>query len=191
MNTNLAYQYEDERPSEIIGGKVVMMAGASINHNRITGNIYRIFSAYLKGKPCESFNDGVKLFLDEANQFIPDGMIVCDKDKVKEDGVYGAPDLVLEVLSPSTAKNDRGKKKYAYERAGVREYWIVNPADKTVEVYLPRDGRLVLDNTYSIYPDFMFDHLLTEAERAAIPESFKCSLFDDLEIRLEDVFDRV
>jgi len=53
MQSDLAYQYEDERPSEIIGGKVVMMAGASINHNRITGNIYRIFSAYLKGKPCE------------------------------------------------------------------------------------------------------------------------------------------
>jgi len=191
MQSNLAYQYEDERPSEIIGGKVVMMAGATVKHNHISGNIFSIFHRYLKGKKCIPFGDGTKLFLDEDNQFIPDGMIVCDKDKVKEDGVYGAPDLVVEVLSHSTAKNDRGKKKDAYERVGVGEYWIVDPANKTVEVYLLKEERFVLDNTYSIYPDFIFDHLLTEAERAAIPESFKCSLFDDLEIRLEDVFDRV
>lgn len=189
MNTNLEYQ--EERREELIGGKVVMMAGASVNHNHISGNISYIFHRYLRGKQCTPFGDGTKLFLEEDNQFIPDGMIVCDKDKIKEDGVYGAPDLVVEILSPSTAKNDRGTKKDAYERAGVREYWIVNPADKTIEAYLLRDGRLVLDNTYSIYPDFMFEHLLTEAERAALPESFKCSLFDDLEIRLEDVFDRV
>jgi len=191
MQSNLAYRYEDERPSEIIDGKAVMMAGASVSHNHISGNIFSIFHHYLRGKKCTPFDDGTKLFLEGDNQFIPDGMIVCDKDKIKEAGVYGAPDLVVEVLSPSTAKNDRGKKKDAYERAGVREYWIVNPADKTVEVYLLQDGHFVLDNTYSIYPDFMLNHLLTEAERAALPESFKCSLFDDLEIRLDDVFDRV
>jgi len=190
MQSNLAYQYEDERPSEIIDGRVVMMAGASINHNRIAGNIHHIFSAFLRGKPCEPFGDGPELHLEEGEHYIPDGMIVCDKDKIKRNWVEGAPDLVVEVLSPSTAKNDRGLKKDTYERAGVREYWIVEPSNRSIEVYLNRDGKFHLDNVYVVYPPEDIAEMKPE-EQAALPESFKCSLFDDLEIRLEDVFDRV
>ena len=113
MNTNLAYQ--DYPAEELIGGKFVAMSPSpAINHNRVIGNIYRIFAHYLNGRRCEPFADGVDVYLTEEDRFIPDMMVVCDPDKVKADGVYGAPDLVVEVLSPSTAQYDRGRKMKVY-----------------------------------------------------------------------------
>ena len=117
-------------------------------------------------------------------------MIVCDPDKIKSDGVHGAPDLVVEVLSPSTVKNDRAHKKDVYERCGVREYWIVNPADKTVEQYFLQNGKFSLYETYAILPDWMLAKMKPE-EREGVAQSFKCSLYDDLAISLEDIFARV
>ena len=140
MGGNLAYQ--EERREELVGGKVVMMAPASSNHNRIAGNIYYIFRRYLNGKKCEPFADGENVYLTDCDHFVPDFMVVCDPDKVKADGVYGAPDLVVEVLSPSTAQYDRGRKMRVYAQCGVREYWIVSPGDRTVEQYLPEGDSL-------------------------------------------------
>ena len=188
MNTNLAYQ--DAFPEELINGKVVAMSPAATNHNRISGRIFSIFDHYLSGKKCEPFADGENLFLSEKNHFIPDVMIVCDPDKIKSDGVHGAPDLVVEVLSPSTAKNDKGYKKEAYAAAGVKEYWIVSPNDKLLEQYLLKDGQFILHDVYVIHPDYELAKM-TEEERAALVTEFKCSLYDDLLISLEDVFRRV
>lgn len=125
-----------------------------------------------------------------ACEQIPDGMVVCDRSKIKFDGVHGAPDLVVEVLSPRTAKNDRRHKMEVYASSGVREYWIVDPANKSVEQYLQEDGRLALRAVYAICPDYMLD-MMTEAERAAIQTKFQCSLFNDLTIHLEDIFENV
>lgn len=189
MNQNLAYQ--EAYWEELIGGKLVAMSPRPVvNHSRISGNIYKIFSNFLNGKPCEAFPDGVDLYLTEEDQYIPDGMVVCDPDKIRPNGVYGAPDLVVEVLSPSTAGIDRGRKKDVYERCGVREYWIVSPAEKTVEQYLLRDGVLRHHQTYAVFPDWMLEKMKPE-ERASVVKEFKCSLYDDLTIRLEDVFARV
>ena len=119
MNTNLAYQ--DYPAEELIGGKFVAMSPRpSVNHNHVSFNIARIFADYLKGKRCTPFADGVDLYLTDEDRFIPDMMVVCDPDKVKADGVYGAPDLVVEVLSPSTAQYDRGRKMRVYAQCGVR-----------------------------------------------------------------------
>lgn len=189
MSENLAYQ--EEAREELINGKIVMMSPRpSVNHNFVAGNIYHIFASYLHGKKCTPFADGTDLYLSENDRFIPDGMIVCDWNKIKSDGVYGAPDLVVEVLSPSTVKNDRDIKKDAYAKAGIKEYWIVDPANKTVEIYLLHDGQYQLDNVYSVFPDFMLAKM-SDDERAAVTTEFKCSLFDDLLIRLEDIFLRV
>lgn len=105
----------DQSPAEIIGGRVVMMSPARTDHQRVARNIARFFGNYLEGKTCEVFGDGALLYLSEENQFIPDGMIVCDPGKIREDGVHGAPDLVVEILSPSTASNDRIIKKISME----------------------------------------------------------------------------
>ncbi len=188
MNTNLAYQ--DEWREELINGEAVAMSPAASNHNRIAGDIYGIFWSYLKGKKCEPFGDGEAVFLTKKDHFIPDFMVVCDPDKVKDDGVHGAPDLVVEVLSPGTAKNDRGHKRDVYAQCGVREYWIVSPGDKSVEQYVQKDGGLVLQEVYSIRPAFMLDRM-SEKERAAAATEFQCSLFGDLTIRLDDIFKRV
>ena len=184
MNTNLAYAYDCRE--ELINGKVVAMSPAASNHNRIAGDIYGIFWSYLRGKKCEPFGDGEAVYLTEVDHFIPDFMVVCDPDKVKSNGVHGAPDLVVEVLSPGTTKNDRGRKMDVYGQCGVREYWIVNPNEKTVEQYIQDNGRLVLHDVYFIPPDYT-----PEKELAEIAKEFQCSLFDDLTIRLEDIFERV
>ena len=193
IDGNLAYKLDcssDLYWEEVIDGKVVMMAPARVNHHRVSGNIYRIFSSFLKGRKCEPFQDGVGVILSDTEQYIPDMMVVCDPDKVQDKGVVGAPDLVVEVLSPGTAKNDRGHKKDVYERYGVREYWIVNPADLTVEQYVLTDGKFVLREVYHKYTaSWLAD--MKEEERAAVVTEFHCTLFDDLTIRLDDIFGRV
>lgn len=185
MSDNLACQ--DELREELLDGELVMMAPASSGHTYVDDNILSIFKNYLKGKICIPFGDGLLVHLTEKDAFVPDVMVVCDRGKIRRNGVYGAPDLVAEVLSPSTAKRDRGYKKSVYERCGVAEYWIVDPSGKSIEVYLLRDGRYELDGLYTLYPAEELEEM-TDEEKAAVVTQFKCHLFDDLTIRLEDVF---
>lgn len=185
---NLAYR--EERRVELIGGKVVAMSPRpAFNHNQVSYNISRLFGNYLYGKKCTPIADGMDLFLDDDNQFVPDFMVVCDPDKIKPDGIHGAPDLVVEVLSPSTAKNDKTHKKDVYARYGVREYWLVGPGDKYVEVYRSNGSEFILHDIYTLHEDWQLAQMSDE-ERAAVVTHFKCSLFDDLDIALEDIFYR-
>ena len=185
MSDNLAYQ--EERREELIGGKVVMMAPASAEHVYTAGSIYNIFKNYLKGKNCIPFSDGLLVHLTDDNKFVPDMMVVCDRSKIKSDGVHGAPDLVVEVLSPSTAKDDRTRKKGVYEACGVPEYWLVSPTDKSIEVYLLESGKYILHDVYTVRPDWVLAQM-TDEERSAVVTEFKCHLYDDLLIRLDDIF---
>ena len=185
MSDNLAYQ--EERREELIGGRVVMMSPASAEHVYTAGSIYNIFKNYLKGKNCIPFSDGLLVHLTDENKFVPDMMVVCDRSKIKSDGVHGAPDLVVEVLSPSTAKDDRTRKKEVYEACGVPEYWLVSPTDKSIEIYLLESGKYILHDVYTVRPDWVLKQM-TDEERAAIVTEFKCHLYDDLIIRLDDIF---
>jgi len=187
MNGNLAYQ--EQRREELIGGKVVLMAPAATDHNRIAGNIFFLFRSYLKGRRCEPFGDGEKVFLTKTEHYIPDFMVICDPDKIKPDGVHGAPDLVAEILSPSTMRNDKFGKKAVYAKCGVREYWIVSPGDKSVEVYRTDGAEFLFHDVYTLRPEWELANM-SEEERAAVVTHFKCSLFDDLDISLEDIFYR-
>ena len=190
MSENLAYQEEFAFREELIGGKLVAMSPRpSINHNRISYNIATLFDNYLRGKKCTPFADGTDLYLSSTDHFIPDFMVVCDPDKIKRTHIQGAPDLVVEVLSPGTAKNDRGYKKDVYEASGVREYWIVDPSNRSVEVYLLQNGRYVLDSHYTRYSEEELEEM-SEEERAAVVTHFQCSLYDDLELSLDDIFYR-
>ncbi len=188
MDNNLAHQ--EEPKEELIGGEVVMMLPRpSVNHNRVAFNIAVLFDNYLKGKRCTPFSDGTDLYLTEGDRFIPDVMIVCDPDKIKANGVHGAPDLVVEVLSPSTMWNDRTHKKDVYAQCGVREYWLVDPVSKSIEIYRADGGAFVLHSVYALHADWELKQM-TEEERAAVVTHFKCSLFDDLDISMEDIFYR-
>ena len=185
MNENLAYQ-EDWR-EELIGGRLVAMAPATIDHARIKRNVTTLLDNYLSGRTCEVLPDGAAVYLSENDYYYPDVVVVCDPDKIRADGVYGAPDLVVEVLSPGSIHYDRGRKKDVYEDAGVREYWIISPGDKSVEQYLLEGGRFRLGASCAVLPAWMLSRM--DAAHIRDPKSeFKCSLYDDLVIRAADLF---
>ena len=188
MSGALAYQ-EDYADYEIINGQTYMMSRPSMNHVRIEKNIVESFDRYLEGKRCEAILEQDVYFSEEDN-FIPDVMIVCDPEIVKDDGIHGTPDLIVEILSPSTARKYKIDKKFKYEKYGVKEYWIVNPLDKSVEVYLRKDDKLILDDIYMVYPDYEWKKL-TEDQKAAAKFEIKVSLYDDFVVKLEDIFARV
>lgn len=181
----------DEQPMEIIEGKAVMLASPTVKHYRVSRNIARFFEDYLEGKTCEAFREGVHLFLSENNEFVPDCMVVCDSDKIKDNGVHGAPDLVVEVLSPSTAQNDKLRKKEIYGRYGVKEYWIVSTGDYSVEVYLPENGKLELKNIYTLDPVHVVKSPDEQEKIEFQATEFRCSLFPDLPIPMEMIFEGV
>lgn len=186
MSDNLAYQ--EQRREELIGGEVVAMSPSPTwNHVSVAGNIYNLFSNYLRGKKCKAIPDGFDLHLTDDDVFIPDMMVVCDRNKIKNNGVYGAPDLVVEVLSPSTAKNDKGYKKDVYETSGIPEYWIVSPAEKFIEVYWLDSGKYVLHDVCTLPADWEMKQM-TDKEKAVVVTEFKCHLYEDLTIRLKDIF---
>jgi len=176
---------------QIIAGKTVLMSPRPlISHNLVASNIYYIFAKYLHGKTCVPFADGVDVHLNDQNWFVPDAMIVCNPDIIKENGIYGAPDLVVEVISPSTMRYDRGPKMQAYAKAGVKEYWLVTPLARSVEVYLNHGGVFEIDETYAVYSEADLS-VMNDEEKAAIKPQIKVSLYDDLLVNVEDVFYRL
>ena len=171
----------------IDGQEVAMSPRPALRHSHIVGNIIAIFRAFLRGKHCQAFIEP-EVILDERNHFVPDVVIVCDRDKLKPLAIEGAPDLVVEVLSPATMTRDRGIKKDAYERAGVKEYWIVSPGNQSIEAYHLDGGRLRLDNVYFVYPPEEWERM-SEEERAAARLAVKVSLYDDLLVDVREVFE--
>lgn len=193
------YKYEPNVPEsilkrrrkyELLDGKIYYMAHGTSNHTTIIGNIFRTFDNYLRGKKCRAFLDGMDVIFSKKDVTEPDVMIICNKDIIKKNGIHGAPDLIVEVLSKSTAKNDIGYKKDLYEKYGVKEYWIVNEADRSIQVYLLKDGVYKLDNIYQIYEDWVLESM-DEEDIKAIIKKFKTSLYDDLIISVEEVFENV
>lgn len=196
---NLAYINDKniKIKTELIDGKIFMMSPRPrVEHATVCTNIASEFRSYLKGKTCRAFCDGVDVFLDESNRFIPDTMIVCNPDIIKHDGIYGAPDLVVEVLSKTTAKNDRSKKKYTYAKYGVKEYWIVDTWSKSVEVYYNQDNWFVLDNIYYYLTDeeIAENNNMSDNDIDKIKEytdSIKVSICDNLVVKLKDIFEYI
>ena len=181
MNGNLAYQ--EETREELLHGKNYMKSSPSVNHNRVAFHIATAFQARLKGKTCEAFADGTDVYLTDNDRVIPDVMIICNQDIIKNDGIHGAPDLVVEVLSPGTSKNDRGYKKELYEKSGVKEYWIVDVKLRSVESYLLTDGRYRLGGVYQLPTNDM-----TDKEKEACTSTIPASLFSDFCIPLDEIF---
>ena len=97
------------------------------------------------------------------------------------------PDMVVEILSKSTRNKDLGIKKDTYEAQGVREYWIIDPWSKSIDVYLLRDGKYALDDVYVVFDENDMA-LLTEEEKAAIKYEVPVSILDGLTIRLDYIF---
>ena len=146
-------QWDDDTRCELIDGVPYAMAAPSIAHQRICSELHGQLWQFLKGKPCEVFAAPVDVCLNAAGDeddivVQPDILIVCDKSKLDGKSVNGAPDMVIEILSPSTASRDCIIKHQKYMKAGVREYWIVDPDSKTVQVIIPKDDKYEI-NTYT------------------------------------------
>lgn len=163
------------------------MSPAGIPHNRIQRNLSGILWKYLRGKRCEMFFE-TKVIFDEENHLIPDLLIVCDPRKIKRVCIEGVPDFVVEILSTATRRRDVGEKKRIYERFGVKEYWIIDPISKTIDVYKLKDGRYELDNSYHAYDEESLCEIPPE-DRFEVVMTLKLSLYDDFEIAIKDIFE--
>ncbi|SNB46501.1 Uma2 family endonuclease [Geobacter sp. DSM 9736] len=131
----------DER-WEIIGGEAYAMTPApTTRHQEVSGSIFALFRSYFKGKQCNVLYAPTDVVLDDSNVVQPDILVVCNGSKLTEANVQGAPDLVVEILSPSTGVKDKREKKALYERFGVREYMIVDPEHDMVERFVLSEGR--------------------------------------------------
>lgn len=134
--------WSDDERWELIDGKAYNMTPApGFRHQRIAGNFYHLLRNALQEKPCIPGIAPTDIVLSDHDVVQPDVFVVCDEEKITEQIIRGAPDLVLEVASPSTARKDRMEKKRLYESFGVREYILIDPAAQFAERFLlEQDG---------------------------------------------------
>ncbi len=133
------YALPEGKRAELIDGQIYDMAPPNYRHQKIVYQLGRAIGNFIEshGGDCEVLPAPFAVFLnrDEFNYVEPDLSVICDKGKLEDRGCSGAPDWVIEVASPGTERMDYGVKLFKYHSAGVREYWVVNPAKDTVNVF--------------------------------------------------------
>lgn len=150
--------WDEQFRCEVINGEIISMSPSPTpKHQRIQRELMINFSNGLKEKTCEVLSSPIDVCLfaekEESNDNIinwvqPDLLVICDKNKISDKNIVGAPDLVIEILSPATARNDRVVKFNSYQKAGVREYGIVDPIHESVEVYVLDHGLFKQNGVY-------------------------------------------
>ena len=172
--------WSDDKRYELINGNIFLLSPApSRRHQTVSGELFRQISNYLVDKECEVYIAPFDLRLperDERDEKIktvvqPDILVVCDKNKLDKKGCKGAPDLVIEVVSLSSAGRDRKYKRDLYEKHGVKEYWLVDYNEKVIEVYF-----LANNKEYGKTKVYL--------EEDIVP----VKVLKDLEINLEEIF---
>ncbi|MFZ3590252.1 Uma2 family endonuclease [Bacillus sp. DJP31] len=152
------YLVWDEDRIEVIDGIVINMTPApSRKHQQVLREISTEFSLFLRDKECEVFFAPFDVRLlsegnkdDETYNVVqPDLTVICDKEKLDEKGCKGSPDIIIEILSPASVKIDRWKKYQLYEKAGVKEYWIVDVNNESVEVYYLEDKQFEFHGVFT------------------------------------------
>lgn len=182
----LHYTYSDylkfnfDEMVEIIKGKIFRMSPApSATHQRISGRLFTMISNILWNKQCQVFSAPFDVILPvkgkdfmQSDRIVqPDIVVICDQSKIKERGCFGAPDWIIEILSPHTTKKDLQDKFDLYEESGVQEYWIIEPKNQTVEVF-------VLENE-------VYHRITTYVQDDIAP----CNVLPDIEIDLKVLFE--
>ena len=172
------YTYTDysqwEGEWELIDGVAFAMSpSASTKHQRVQATLIANMWLFLKGKPCQVYSD-LDVVLSDENVVRPDILIICDKNKIKENNIQGSPDLVVEILSPSTRKTDLVIKLDLYKKFGVKEYWIVDTLNFTVTSHIFKENSVI---------SYVFDE---ETPDDTIP----VNIFNgELKILLKDIFE--
>ncbi|TCT23834.1 Uma2 family endonuclease [Thiobaca trueperi] len=141
--------WPDDQRYELIEGIPYAMAPAPvIAHQQVVLRIAAQAQNALKGKPCQPFVAPVDVLFPQTSEsgnqshtvLQPDVFVICDPSKIERQAIRGAPDWVVEVLSPATASRDHIVKRRIYETAGVREYWLVHPEDRILMIYRLENG---------------------------------------------------
>ena len=180
---------------EIIGGEKIMAPAANLDHSGVIARLVNIFSNYfLEHKSGYVFSDDVDVHFSVGSLYKPDLVVVLksnEKILAGRKAIYGAPDMVVEVLSHSTRRKDLTIKKDVYEAQGVKEYWIIDPRAKSVTVYLLRDGKYFLDDEYILFDEEdvkEVEWLKSKGEAVEIKNEIPVSIAEGLTIPLEFVF---
>jgi len=148
-----AWELKPRERYEIIYGEAYAMSAPNTAHQAMLMELSRQFANFLVGKPCKVYPAAfdVRLFYkeDESDDTVvqPDITVICDEKKIGKEGCRGAPDLVVEILSPSNTAIEMQRKFDLYRDAGVREYWVLNNEHKTLTVYL-FDSEKMISRTY-------------------------------------------
>ncbi len=148
---------ETNLPVQLLDGEVIEMGAPELPHQDIVLNAGIFLRQQAKELGGKAYVAPVDVYFDELNMPQPDVLWLAPDTKCEMVGTQrlsGAPDLIVEVLSPSTAAMDRKKKFRLYEKYGVREYWIIDPRDQLVEVWQHHDGRFVLLDVYEVGETF-------------------------------------
>lgn len=160
------YALPEGTRAELIDGQLYYMAPPNRRHQEIAGEIYTSIYNYIKSKngPCKPYIAPFAVFLnpDSKNYVEPDISVICDKNKLTDLGCTGAPDWVIEIVSPGSRRMDYYTKLFKYRTAGVREYWIVDPDKNRILVYnfeSEDTGDYSFNDSVKagIYPDFSID----------------------------------
>jgi Uma2 family endonuclease len=160
---------------ELIYGEAYAMSAPDLRHQAILTELLSQFHAYLQGKTCKVYPApvDVRLFYteDESDDTVvqPDIVVICDEKKRAPEGCRGAPDLVIEILSPSNTAIEMERKFKLYRQAGVREYWVVDPEDNGLTTYCFQNSKI-------------------ETETYGGEDVAPVSIFPDLKITLKQVF---
>ncbi|MGB0522906.1 MAG: Uma2 family endonuclease [Flammeovirgaceae bacterium] len=146
----LTWQFQER--VELIKGKLFKMSPApSRQHQKISRNLATAIGVYFEDKPCEYYAAPFDVRLatkDERDNEIltvvqPDLCVICDSNKLDDKGCLGAPDWIIEILSPGNSKKELKNKYKIYEESGVKEYWLVHPSESTVFIYVLKNGEFV------------------------------------------------
>lgn len=178
-NDDRLYTYEDylkiddDNQYELIGGKLILVPAPRTFHQRVKGRLYVCIYDYIrKNNLGEVLDAPTDVLLSDIEKPQPDILFISKErlDIITEMNVQGAPDLVVEILSPSTGKYDKVEKSKMYYKYGVKEYWIVDPDHKTIEVFIPAEKNW---NLFQSYDD---------------EDTLTSRLLTGLEIQLRDIF---
>lgn len=163
---------------ELINGKAYNMYPAPTSlHQFIVGELHFVLRTFFQNRNCYVFAAPFDVFFSESEEYQspdqitqPDLSVVCSKDQISKNGYHGAPTIIVEVLSPSTALKDFNEKFNLYEKYGVQEYWIVDPGNRTVHVYALQDG------------SYQVRHIYMEQE------TIQSVVFQDLQVPMNTLF---
>ncbi len=161
------YDLPDGQRAELVDGQMYMMAPPNREHQELAGELYRTISNYIHSKrgDCKIYMAPFAVFLNDKNYVEPDISVICDRSKLTDQGCAGAPDWIIEIVSPGSRRMDYMVKLFKYRNAGVREYWIVDKQKDRITVY-------------NLENDDMKEYTFNEPVRAGI--------YEDLEINLRE-----